>query len=428
MRTHTTKLKWVLLCLFVGLSLSPILSATRTIVNTGNWGSGATWQSGQPLNGDDVVMNDNTGVTVRLSDGFLSIGSFTAGNNNDLTINAFGSLTANSLDGGTDLTITVNGTLIIDGDFAVGDRFNLVVNGIFTVIGNMSVMNDANIQVNGLMGVGSFNGLDRVNFDVNTFFASAGDFFVGNDSSFDSDGASLFGGSVTAKDRFDLHIDGGVGIAGDLNAGSGSTSTGIGNLVVDGDINGPPGFGALTPLPITLRYFKGEAQEDGVLLSWGTESEESNAYFTIEKSRDGVHFEDLKQIKGAGDSEVPLDYKYYDPQPYKLTYYRLKQTDYDGTSETFNIVSVQLNGARDKIKVYPSLVQESWINIDLPTTDETLEVRLTDMSGRVIWQRQVLSGKNTLDLPSELDNGMYILTLFDQQTQFSSVHKIMVQR
>lgn len=428
MRTHNTKLKGVLLCLFVGLSLSPVFSATRTIINTGNWGSGATWQSGQPLNGDDVVMNNNTGVTVSISDGFLSVNSFTAGNNNDLTIEPFGTLTTNSLDAGTDLTITVNGTLIIDGDFAVGDRFNLVVNGIFGVTGNMSVMNDANIQVNGLMGVGSFNGLDRVSFDVNTFFYAGGDFFVGNDSSFDSDGASIFEGSVTAKDRFDLHIDGGVAIDGDLNAGAGSTSTGVGNLVVGGDINGPAGFGVLSPLPITLRYFKGEAQDAGILLSWGTESEESNAYFTIEKSRDGVHFEDLKEIKGAGDSDVPLDYKYYDPQPYKLTYYRLKQTDYDGTSETFNIVSVQLDGARDKIKVYPSLVQESWINIDLPTTDETLEVRLTDMSGRVIWQRQVLSGKNTLDLPAELDNGMYILSLFDQQTRFSSVHKIMVQR
>lgn len=428
MKTHTTKLKGVLLCLFVGLSLSPIFSATRTIVNTGNWGSGATWQSGQPLNGDDVVMNNNTGVTVRFSDGFLSIGSFTAGNDNDLTINAFGSLTANSLDGGNDLTITVNGSLTIDGDFVVGDRFNLIVNGIFAVTGNMSVMNDANIEVNGLMGVGSFNGLDRVNFDVNTFFASAGDFFVGNDSSFDSDGVSLFGGSVTAKDRFDLHIDGGVGIAGDLNAGAGSTSTGIGTLIVDGDINGPPGFGALSPLPISLRYFKGEAQAEGAMLTWGTESEESNAFFTIEKSRDGVRFEELTQIKGAGDSDTPLDYKYFDPRPYKLTYYRLKQTDYDGTSETFNVVSVQIDGAKDKIKVYPTLVQESWINIDLPTVDEDLEVRLTDMSGRIVWQRRALAGKNTLDLPTDIDNGMYILTLFNQQTQFSSVHKIMVQR
>lgn len=428
MKTHTTKLKGILLCLFVGLSLSPIFSATRTIVNTGNWGDGATWQSGQPLNGDDVVMNNNTGVTVTFPDGNISIASFTAGNNNDLTINAFRTLTATSLDGGTDLTITVNGILIIDGDFAVGDRFNLIVNGIFRVTGNMSVMNDADIQVNGAMRVGSFNGLDRVNFDVNFLFITDDDFFVGNDSSFDSDGISLFRGDVTAKDRFDLHIDGGVGIAGDLNAGAGSTSTGVGTLLVDGDINGPPGFGALSPLPISLRYFKGEAQGEGVMLSWETESEESNAFFTIEKSRDGVHFEELTQIKGAGDSDIPLDYKYFDDQPYKLTYYRLKQTDYDGTSETFNIVSVQLDGAKDKIKVYPTLVQESWINIDLPTVDEGLEVRLTDMSGRAVWQRQALAGRNALDLPTDIDNGMYILTLFDQQTQFSSVHKIMVQR
>ncbi|MEZ5043476.1 MAG: T9SS type A sorting domain-containing protein [Saprospiraceae bacterium] len=428
MRKNSTKLKFLSLILFWGILISPVFSANRTIIATGNWGNAATWQGGQmPLTGDDVTMNNGTAVTVRFTDGLLSVEAFTAGNNNGLTINPFGSLTVTGLNAGNDFTVVVNGFLTIIGDFIVDDRLNLVVNGILSVTGNMSVMNDADIEVNGLMTVGSFNGLDRTSFDVNGIFGSVGDFFVGHDSSFDSDGASLFGGSLTAKDRFDLHVDGGMGITNDLNAGAGSTSTGSGTLRVFGTINGPAGFGPLAPLPISLLYFKGLATTDGVLLNWATESEESNEYFTIERSKDGIRFETLAKIKGAGNSFTPLEYDFLDTNPHKLTYYRLSQTDFDGTTEFFDIISVITNTVGE-VKVYPTLVKEGLIKVVLPSLDDYNKVMITDLAGRLILQQTIGTGENTILLPGHLDNGMYLVRMLGEGGIVSTAQKIMVQK
>lgn len=434
MRTHATKLKLVILCAFLGLSLSPLYSVTRTVIASGNWGTAATWSGGNiPNDGDDIDMNGATTVVVTPNDGVLDMLDISTGNDNGLTIEAFGfflgNLTTTGINAGTDFTLLVNGILVIDGDFVVGDRVNVVVNGVLTVTGNMNVMNDASITVNGAMGVGSFNGLDRVNFDVNGAFASAGDFFVGNDSSFESSFLSLFGGDVTAKDRFNLVVDGGaMGIDGDLTAGAGSTSmitTSFFN--VNGMINGPAGFGALTPLPISLSYFKGQATEEGALLTWETLAEESNAYFTIEKSRDGVHFEELTRVKGAGDSDVPLQYKHLDKNPYKLTYYRLRQTDYDGTTEVFNIVTVSVKDQAADIKVFPTIIRDRLVNVELPSATQTVEGTLVDLSGRIILRTTLQEGRNAVELPGTLQNGMYILRIYDPVLRTATAHQIMVQ-
>jgi hypothetical protein len=428
MRSHTTKLTLVILCAILGLSYSPLHAVTRTIVATGNWASGPTWLNGQiPATTDDVDMNGNTTVTVSAFN-FLSVQDISTGNGNGITINSFGSLTTDGLSAGTDLTIIVNGALIIDGNFVVGDRLNLTVNGIFTVTGNMNVMNDANITVNGAMGVGSFNGLDRVNINSNGIFVTDGPMFLGNDSTFDSDGITLLGDDLTAKDRFTLNVDGVMGIDGDLTAGAGSTSSITTTFFsVTGTISGPAGFGALTPLPISLAYFEGQATEEGALLSWETLAEESNAYFTIEKSRDGVHFEELARVKGAGDSDVPLQYKYLDKQPYKLTYYRLRQTDYDGTFEVFNIVTVSVQDKVQPIKVFPTIVRNRLVNVELPFADQEWESTLIDMSGRVLSQYPLQDGRNNLELPGRLPNGMYILRIYDPVLRTSTSHQIIVQ-
>lgn len=436
MRTHATKLKLVILCAFLGLSFSPLYSVTRTVILTGDWGTAATWSGGNiPSNGDDIDMNGSTTVVVNPSDGALDMLDISTGNNNGLTVDAagffLGRLTTTGINAGTDFTVIVNGILTVNGDFVVGDRFNLIVNGILTVTGNMNVMNDATITVNGAMGVGSFNGLDRVNIDQNGIFASAGDFFVGNDSSFDSAGASLFGGDVTAKDRFTLTVTGGMGVGGDLTAGAGSTSTITpaipGGFNVVGTINGPAGFGALTPLPISLSYFKGQATEAGALLTWETLAEESNAYFTIEKSRDGVHFEELTRVKGAGDSDIPLQYKHLDKNPYKLTYYRLRQTDYDGTTEVFNIVTVSVEDKAADIKVYPTIVRDKFVTVELPEANQGLQGTLIDLSGRIIMESTFQEGRNSLELPGQLQNGMYLLRIYDPSLRTTTTHQIMVQ-
>lgn len=106
-------------------------------------------------------------------------------------------------------------------------------------------------------------------------------------------------------------------------------------------------------LPIELLYFKGKNADEYNLLYWSTATEINNDYFTIEKSYDGYVFRVIDHLEGAGYSTHELYYEYHDYnlQPF-ITYYRLKQTDYDGKYKYADIISID---NRDKSK--PNLIK-----------------------------------------------------------------------
>tara|TARA_Y100001973_G_C5167218_1_gene316880 strand:- start:244 stop:1401 length:1158 start_codon:yes stop_codon:yes gene_type:complete len=96
-----------------------------------------------------------------------------------------------------------------------------------------------------------------------------------------------------------------------------------------------------SPLPITLISFDASHAKDGVLVEWSTLSQINNDYFNVQKSIDGYEWEDKITIPGAGNTNTQMDYDWLDTKPsIGISYYRLKQTDYNGHNETFYPVSV----------------------------------------------------------------------------------------
>jgi hypothetical protein len=96
-------------------------------------------------------------------------------------------------------------------------------------------------------------------------------------------------------------------------------------------------------------------------ISWSTASERLNDHFTLERSTDAVTWTIIDKQNGAENSEVRIDYVYedYNFVPGKTNYYRLSQTDYDGTVETFDILSVDNTSSGKRVmKVYNILGQE----------------------------------------------------------------------
>lgn len=99
----------------------------------------------------------------------------------------------------------------------------------------------------------------------------------------------------------------------------------------------------VTTLPVELVSFSAKAVENRVEIEWVTASERNNDYFTIERSKDGIDFEEVARVDGAGNSTSTLYYQSVDFNPYQGTsYYRLKQTDFDGQTKTFEAVSVNI--------------------------------------------------------------------------------------
>jgi hypothetical protein len=119
----------------------------------------------------------------------------------------------------------------------------------------------------------------------------------------------------------------------------------------------------ITPLPVARLYFKAEKEEVKIKLTWITASETNNDYYTIERSKNAEAWEFVSNVKGAGNSNSKLVYIDYDNDPYQGTsYYRLKQTDYDGRYtysplETINFIDqtfiwLSPNPAESKLTVF----------------------------------------------------------------------------
>jgi hypothetical protein len=91
-----------------------------------------------------------------------------------------------------------------------------------------------------------------------------------------------------------------------------------------------------TPLPVELLDFSVTPADDGVLIDWSTASEYNSDYFSVFRSIDGTDWTKIAEIPAAGYSTSKIDYEYKDPSIYyHWTYYRLKQTDMDGTMESW---------------------------------------------------------------------------------------------
>ena len=93
-----------------------------------------------------------------------------------------------------------------------------------------------------------------------------------------------------------------------------------------------------------------------VKILWKTSKESNNAYFTVEHSSNAKDWEVLFQVKGAGNSQELLRYEGTDPEAFLGTsYYRLKQTDFDGTSSYSEIMELYIDpGKVMPLTVYPN--------------------------------------------------------------------------
>jgi hypothetical protein len=96
------------------------------------------------------------------------------------------------------------------------------------------------------------------------------------------------------------------------------------------------------PLPIELLSFSLECESDFPFLEWSTASEVNNDYFTIEHSSDAVEWTIVGIVDGSGNSYSLNRYSFIDKQFYSgPSYYRLKQTDFDGRYEYVAFGSVE---------------------------------------------------------------------------------------
>jgi hypothetical protein len=167
------------------------------------------------------------------------------------------------------------------------------------------------------------------------------------------------------------------------------------------------------PLPIELLSFEVKHKLPGVSLNWTTSSEINNDYFIIERSKDGISFEPLGKIKGAGNSTIVLEYDFYDAKPYNgINYYRLRQVDFNGTFTHSDVAAIRIEDGAEEISVYPNPANDELNMVFNNTYDGVVELTIVDLVGQTNkkWLEKINSGTNIIQIKiNMLADGVYYL-------------------
>jgi len=273
--------------------------------------------------------------------------------------------------GGGNVTISGNGNLTIYTDFEIngGSTLNITNGDSVTVYGNFTISGGSHVNVTG--------------------------------------------GAV-------FKVNGNVTLSGNSNV---CGPSGAGTINYTGSLTGSGWGGCTGSLPVELLYFKAKFNSDHVDFNWATATEVNNDYFTIERSQDGKDFEEVLRKPGAGSSTVQHSYSAIDDAPlHGMSYYRLKQTDYDGKFVYYPVKAVEYGSSERKsgesvsIKTIGPNPFTSNFNINYSTEAQSeVEIQISNSSGQLVYKETVTADKgfNTYSFNDQagLPPGIYIVNM-----------------
>ena len=161
-----------------------------------------------------------------------------------------------------------------------------------------------------------------------------------------------------------------------------------------------------------------------VMLTWTTATEINNDFFTVERTLDGIAFEEVIEMPGAGNSFTPLTYIDYDENPLPgMSYYRLKQTDYDGQFEYSSLVELDNDYISDVTLYNVTHVDNTKVILTYQMKNNVkYDLYVYDITGKIVKHDVVYSeeGYNQYELNiRNYQAGTYFITLRNQNEVYS---------
>ncbi|NTW31205.1 MAG: DUF3494 domain-containing protein, partial [Bacteroidetes bacterium] len=294
--------------------------------------------------------------------------------------------------GGADLEVGLgNGQILTPGIYSTGAGA-ATLNGNIILDGQGDLNSLFIIRIGGAFAVGTFSTVTLINSTLlsNVYWQIGGQFDLGDNS--------VFRGNLVADGPINLLEGSSLFGRGLSRAGAISLHNNIVSILTP-------------PLPIELLSF--DANQIGVYvqLDWTTVSETNNNYFTIQRAKDAIYFEEVVRLNGAGNSNTILNYSAIDYYPSNgASYYRLKQTDFDGKFAYSNIVAVNFEKSLD-FSIYPNPFGKSITIIIYDTSQRNnVELRIYNVLGKEVMNTTISKQTTTLET-SNLPSGIYFYKL-----------------
>jgi len=295
------------------------------------------------------------------------------------------------------------------GNLYIADISNNVVRKV-TTAGIISTV--AGNGISGYSGDGGAATAAHFSSPENIAFDAAGNMYISDNANYVIRKVTTAGiiSTVAGNHTSGYSGDGGAATAAQLNLPSGIAFDAAGNLyIADFSNNVIREVTASSLLPIQLISFTGSVLNDKIIISWQTASERNNSFFTLEKSINGIAFQELCRNTGAINSSLVNSYNCEDPAPiHGQNYYRLKQTDVDGHEQIFDIISVNYT-ENNELQLFPNPAGEDRIvHLSLTMGGSVNEISVYNSLNEMVFQNA------GLDLSMGRDLDMYSIQLSPQ--------------
>jgi hypothetical protein len=353
------KKKHLLFIFFVGVSYSLSAQCVATASTAGSSSSEAITGEAQWNSCTNAAASDNNRATA----GFL-LGAFSSVNTDYIKMENFGfSVPSGATICGIEVTLERRGQGIIIGSSIVDNIIKLAKNG----------------------------------SPVGSNYASGAAWTT-------SDGSTTYGGSSDLWGSSWTPLD--INAAGFGCLFSAQMSSGVASVFLQAEIDYlqiSVYYNNLAPLPIDLLNFDVTLlKEKKVAIDWTTASEQNNFYFEVQRSPNCIDWKSIKTIDGAGNSNQPVKYKSLDVEPLPgLSFYRLKQTDFDGKMDYSRIRSVNAGSSYDiNIGLDPTINCITF-NCEIDQ-DASIVLDIYDMNGRLVKQSLLQSIRKGIPYSTEI--------------------------
>ncbi|HEX8516197.1 MAG TPA: T9SS type A sorting domain-containing protein [Bacteroidia bacterium] len=186
------------------------------------------------------------------------------------------------------------------------------------------------------------------------------------------------------------------------------------------------------PLPIELISISGRNEGRKNRIDWTTATETNNDYFSLERSKDGILFESLTIVDGAGSSSEIKNYTAYDNLPLEdINYYRIRQTDHDGHYTYSKVIAVKKEiFVPEVFNIHPNPASNE-LNFEIQSPSAAqISIQIVDVTGRVVADQLQWIGEGRSVHQANLQNlskGLYTLKIEFTREGYRLLSKIVKQ-